>query len=86
MSSQVRIHDDMSLINQSDGATATPSALMKIHATMLRETMREMREVNEPTLEPCQRVFETFFLPLKQRSLTDCVNCHDGDQRHVCTC
>ncbi len=61
----------------------TLAALMKIHAVMARETVKE---VNEPTLEPCRKVFETYFLPEKQRSLTDCLNCHDGDDMHLCMC
>ncbi len=54
---QVQIRDYMSFVNEFAGATVTPSALMKNYATMARETTRE---VNEPTLEPCQKVLETF--------------------------
>ncbi len=50
---------------------------------MARETVKE---VKEDDLKACQGVFETFFLPEKQRLLTDCVYCHDGDDMHVCTC
>ena len=73
----------MSFIKQFSGVNVTPAILMKAHALMATETMKE---VNETALEPCQKVFETFFLPEKQRTLTGCVNCHDGDDLHLCMC
>ncbi len=80
---RLQIHDNMGFINQFAGATVCPSPLMKIHSTMARETVKE---VKEDDLKACQGVFETFFSSEKQRLLTDCVYCHDGDDMHVCTC
>ncbi len=65
-SGQVQIKDNMSFINQFAGATVTPAALSKVHAVMARETIKE---ANETVLKPCQKMCETFFLPVKQRSM-----------------
>ncbi len=82
-SDQVQIRDNVSFINQFSGATVAPAALMKAHALMARETIKE---TTETVLLPCQKVFETFFLREKQRTSADCVNCHDGDDLHLCMC
>ena len=82
-SRQVQIKDNLSFINQFAGPTVTPAVLMKAHALMARETIKE---VTETVLEPCQKIFETFFTPERQRNLADCVNCHDGDELHLRMC
>ncbi len=82
-SSQVQIKDNLSFFNQFSGPTVTPAVLMKAHALMARETMKE---VTEAVLEPCQKMFEIFFLPEKKRNLAVCLNCPDGDDLHLCMC
>ena len=79
----IKYRENVSFINQFSGATVAPAALMKAHALMARETIKE---TTEPVLLPCQKIFETFLLPEKQRTPADCVNCHDGDDLHLCMC
>ena len=84
MHSSCQLNDTMGLLNQLAGPIRSPTALMKVHSLLERESRKQE---TAPVFKPLQAVFDALLQP-KTKKTTACILCleNNSDESKLCTC